>query len=135
MSHAGKVLLQVIDMRLGEYARKGLLPEEQSGFRPFRSTIDMMFVVHRLQELGRKAEVPLFLCFIDIQRAYESVDRNLQWQVLSRVGVPPQMITVIREFHDGMKVCIRSSDGICSKPFDVNQGLQGCVLSLSLIHI
>ena len=40
------------------------------------------------------------------------------------------MITVIREFHDGMKACMQSSDGTCSKPFDVNQGLrQGCVPS------
>ena len=90
----------------------------------------MMFVVRRLQELGREAGVPLFLCFIDIQKAYDSVDWNLLWQVLFHLGVPPQMITVIRKFHDGMKVCIRSSDGTCSKPFDVNQGLrQGCVLS------
>ena len=89
-----------------------------------------MFVVRRLQEVGRKAGVPLFLCFIDIHKAYDSVAWNLLWQVLSRLGVPPQMITVIREFHDGMKACVRSSDGTCSKPFDVNKGLrQGCVLS------
>ena len=137
VSHTGKVLLKVIARRLSEYCeRRGLLPEEQSGFRPARSTIDMMFVVRRLQELGRKAGVPLFLCFIDIQKAYDSVDRNLLWQVLSRLGVPPQMITVIREFHDGMKACVRSSDGTCSKPFEVNQGLrQGCVLSPLLFNI
>ena len=96
----------------------------------------MMFVVRRLQELGPKAGVPLFLCFIDIQKAYDSVDRNLLWQVLSRLGVPPQMITVIREFHDGMKACVRSGDGTCSKPFEVNKGLrQGCVLSPLLSNI
>ena len=107
------------------------MPEEQSGFCPFRSTMDMMFVVRRLQELGRKEGVTLFLCFMDIQKTYGSVDRNLLWQVLSRLGVPPQMITVIREFHDRMKACVRSSDGTCSKPFDVNQGLRkGCVFSL-----
>ena len=56
VSHAGKVLLKVMARRLSEYCeRNGLLPEEQSGFRPSRSTIDMMFVVRRLQELGRKA--------------------------------------------------------------------------------
>ena len=39
--HAGKVLLKVIVRRLGEYCeRKGLLLEEQSGFRPSRSTIE-----------------------------------------------------------------------------------------------
>ena len=92
--------------------------------------LDMMFVVRRLQELGQEAGVPLFLCFIDMQKAYDSVDRNLVWQLLSRLGVPPQMMTAIREFHDGMKACVRSSDRTCSKPFDVNQGLrQGCVLS------
>ena len=46
------------------------------------------------------------------------------------------MITVIREFHDGMKACVRSSGGTCSKQFDVNQGLrQGCVLSRLLFNI
>ena len=83
-----------------------------------------MFVVRRLHELERKAGVALFLYFIDAPKAYDSVDRNVLWQVLSRLGVPPQMITVIREFHDGMKACVRSSDGTCSKPFDVNQGLR-----------
>ena len=69
-------------------------------------------------------------------KAYDSVDRNLLWSVLSRLGVPSQMITVIREFHDGMKACVRSSDETCSKPFDVNQGLrQGCVLSPLLLNI
>ena len=135
--YAGKVRIKVIAKRLSEYCeRKGLLPEEQSGFRPSRSTIDMMFVVRRLQELGRKAGIPLFLCFIDIQKAYDSVDRSLLWQVLSHLGVPPQMIAVIREFHDGMKACVRSSDGTCSKPFEVNKGLrQGCVLSPLLFNI
>ena len=96
----------------------------------------MMFVVRRLQQLGRKAGVPLFLCFIDIQTAYDYVDRNLLWQGLSRLGVPPQMNTVIREFHDGTKACVRSSDDTCSKPFDVNQGLRkGCMPSPLLFNI
>ena len=59
----------------------------------------MMFAVQRLQELGRKAHVPLCLCFIDLQKAYDSVDRSLLWQILARYGVPRQMIAVIRQFH------------------------------------
>ena len=58
VSHAGKVLLKVVARRLSAYCEaKGLLPEEQRGFRPNRSTTDMMFVVRRLQEIGRKAGV------------------------------------------------------------------------------
>ena len=90
VSHAGKVLLKVVARRLSAYCEaKGLLPEEQCGFRPNRSTTDMMFVVRRLQEIGRKAGVSLFMCFIDLQKAYDPVDRTLLWQVLTRIGVPP----------------------------------------------
>ena len=115
MSHAGKVLLKVVARRLSTYCEaKGLLPEEQCGFRPDRSTTDMMFVVRRLQEVGRKAEVSLHMCFVDLQKAYDTVDRTLLWQVLTRIGVPPQMIAVIQHFHDGMRSCVRPDDGVCS---------------------
>ena len=51
-------------------------------------------------------------------------------QVLARFGVPPQMIRVIRQFHDGMKACVRNDDGVCSEWFEVAQGLrQGYVLA------
>ena len=96
----------------------------------------MMFAVRRLQELGRKARAPLFLCFIDLQKAYDSVDRTLLWQVLARFGTPPQMIEVIRQFHDGMRACVRYDDGRCSEWFEVAQGLrQGCVLSPLLFNV
>ena len=90
MSHTGKVLLKVVARRLSAYCEaNGLLPEEQYGFRPNRSTTDMMFVVRRLQEIGRKAGVSLFMCFIDPQKAYDTVDRTFMWQVLTRIVVSP----------------------------------------------
>ena len=94
VSHAGKkVLLKVVARRLSAYCdAKGLLPREQCGFRPNPSIADMIFVVCRLQEIGRKAKVSLFMCFIDLQKAYDTVDRTLLWQVLTRVGASPEMI-------------------------------------------
>ena len=75
MAHAGKVLLKVIAGRLSDYCeREIILPEEQYGFTPQRSTVDMMFVVRRLQELARKKDTPLYLCFIDLTKANDSVD-------------------------------------------------------------
>ena len=78
VSHAGKVLLKVVARRLSAYCEaKWPLPEEQWGFRPDRSTTDMMFVVRRLQEVGRKASVSLHMCFVDLQKAYDTFDRTL----------------------------------------------------------
>ena len=89
VAHAGKILLKIIARCLSEYCeRVGILPEEQSGFRPNRSTTDMMFVVRRLQELTRKKRTLLYVCFIDLTKAYDIVDRILLWTVLARFGVP-----------------------------------------------
>ena len=65
-----------------------------------------MFVVRRLQEIGREAGVSLFMCFIDLQKASDTVDRTLLWQVLTRIGIPLKMIAVIQQFHDGMRACV-----------------------------
>ena len=134
MSHAGKVLLKVVAGILSTYCEaKGLLPKEQCGFRSDRSTTDMMFVVRRLQEIRRKAEMSLIMCFIDLQKAYDTVDRTLLWKVLTRIGVPPQMIAVIQQVDDGITACVQPDDGVYSDWIEVKQGLrQECVVSLVL---
>ena len=115
---------------------RGDLPEEQSGFLLNRSTTDMMFVIRRLQELARKKRIPLYVCFFDLTKAYDSVDRTLLWTVLARFGVPLNMVSVIRQFHDGKRVCVRLDDRVCSGWFAVEQDLrQGCVLAPLLFNI
>ena len=95
-----------------------------------------MFVIRRLQELARKKRIPLYVCFIDLTQAYDSVDRTLLWTVLARFGVPQNMISVIRQFHDGMRACVRLDDRTCSGWFAVEQGpRQGCVLAPPLFNI
>ena len=103
VAHARKTPLKIIARHLNEYCeRVGILAEEQSGFRPNRSTTETMFVIRRLQELALKKRVPLYLCFINLTKAYDSVGRTFLWTVLARFGVPQKMISVIRQFHDGM---------------------------------
>ena len=64
-----------------------------------------------------------------------SVDRTLLWTVLARFGVPQNMISVIRQFHDGVRACVRLDDRVCSRWFAVKQGLQGCVLAPLVQHL
>ena len=95
-----------------------------------------MFVIRRLQDLARKKQIPLYVYFIDFTKAYDSVDRTLLWTVFAYFGVPYNMISVIRQFNDGMRACVRLDDRVGSRWFAVEQGLrQGCVLALLLFNV
>ena len=83
----------------------------------------MLFVVRRLRELGRQRKIPLFMSFVDLRKAYDSVDRELLWKVLARSGVPEKIIMVVRKFQGGMRACVRMDDGELSEWFQVTQGL------------
>ena len=73
VAHGDNILLKIIARRLSEYCeRVGILPEEQSGFRPNCSTTDIMFVIRRLQELARKKRIPLYVPGM-LYRPYQSV--------------------------------------------------------------
>ncbi|CAM9709032.1 unnamed protein product, partial [Sphacelaria rigidula] len=132
VAYTAKGLLKIVANRLGNFCEEAedVFPEEQCGFRRQRSTTDMIFVVLRLQELGRASIVPPNMCFIDLQKAYDSVDRTLLWDVLARFGVPPRIIMSAGMFHDGMRAPVQLDDGELSARFHICQGLrQSCVSS------
>jgi hypothetical protein len=136
MSHVGKVLAKVYAMRLDLYVEEhNILPEEQCGFRRGRSTTDMMLVSRFLTEQAHLHKVDMFQIFVDLTKAYDSVDRGLMWMILDRIGVPPKMRKAITNMHDGMKARVRV-DGNLSDSFEMVHGLrQGCVLAPLLFNI
>ena len=70
---------------------------------------------------------------IDLTKAYDFVDRTLfLTSTLARFGVPQNVISVIRQFHDGMQAFVRLDDRVCSGWNAVEQGShRGCVLALA----
>ena len=67
-----KLMLKMVASRLSDYCETDeILPEEQCTFRPTRSTADMLLVVCRLQDLGRARRLPLYMCSLDPQKAYD----------------------------------------------------------------
>ena len=136
VAHIGNLLLKIFAGQLMSYVEKEqLLPEAHCEFCPGRSTIDMMFVIRRLQELDRKEYAPLYMCSVDLHKAYDSVDRVFLWAILDRFDVPPNIISIIRQLHDRMQACVRLDDSKASEWFKVCQGVQqGCVLASLLLY-
>ena len=131
---AGKVFAKIIQKRLWILS-EGLLPESQCGFRSGRSTVDMMFTLRQLQEKCREQRKPLFIAFIDLHKAFDTVCRPALYKVLESVGCPPRLLKLVASFHDGTAARIRY-DGLESEPFEVKNGVkQGCVLAPTLFSI
>lgn len=77
----------------------------------------------------------MFICYIDLKKAYDRVDRGLLWKILDRLGVPPKMLAAIKGLHDGARGRVRL-DGMMSDWFDLSLGLrQGAFSSLMLFNI
>ena len=72
LSHLCKALTRLCANRISQYCEKeGILPESQSAFRKNRSTNDMVFTARLLQYSCMDKNIPLYLAFIDIAKAYD----------------------------------------------------------------
>lgn len=43
------------------------------------------------------------MCFVDLKKAHDSVDREFLWKVLARAGVADEIIVLIHHFHDACR--------------------------------
>ena len=95
----------------------------------------MIFAVRQLQEKCIEQNMPLFSVFIDLTKAFDTVNREALWAVLERIGCPPKFISMIRLFHDGMTGQVLSHGNV-TEAFAVSNGVkQGCVLAPVLFNI
>ena len=82
LSTAGKVLSRIILPRLRSLADQ-ILPESQAGFRPNRSTLDMIFSFQQLQEKCIEQRRPLY---VDLTKAFDYVRES--HRLICSPGVP-----------------------------------------------
>ena len=129
----GKVLGRIVQGRL--QAIEKILPESQSGFRKGRGCADMIFVARQLLEKAREHGKSLYVLFVDLRKAYDSVPRQALWKVLEKYGVPEKMLNVVKSFHEGMHAEVRVGSTVTDR-FEVRNGLrQGCTLAPTLFNI
>ena len=81
---AGKVLARVILNRIISNLVNEICPETQCGFRSGRGTIDMIFSLRQVAEKVREKNQELYMVFVDLTKAFDTVSRTCLWKVLKK---------------------------------------------------
>jgi len=130
---AYKLFANIIKNRLNECVEEEMV-EEQCGFRKGCSCTNAIFMVQQIIEKRKEHNLPLFLLFIDYEKAYNNVNRYKLWEMMAN-KIPNYLLNTIKCIYRNMKVRIKFSDGI-SEPISINKGVrQGCGLSPILFYI
>ena len=104
-------------------------------FRKGWGTVDQIWLTRQVVKRAREYTTPhaVYLCFVDLVKAYNAVDRAALLAVLRSYGVPNQLVNLVGELYTCTKCCVRTAEGT-SEAFVVKTGVQqGCILS-SLLH-
>ena len=128
LSVPGKVLNRVLLERMKE-AVDHKLRDQQAGFRSNRSCADQIATLRIIVEQSLEWNSPLYINFIDYEKAFDSVDRDTLWKLLRHYGVPEKITSLIRCIYQDMN-CRVTHAGQLSECFEVKTGVrQGCLLS------
>ncbi|KAL5194659.1 Protein transport protein Sec24-like CEF [Glycine soja] len=126
MSHTMKLWERVIERRLRKETQ---VTENQFGFMPGRSTMEAIYLLRRVMEQYRMDQQDLHLIFIDLEKAYDRVPREILWKALEKKGVRVAYIRAIQDMYDRVSTSVRTQGGE-SDDFPITIGLyQGSTLS------
>ena len=79
--------------------------------------------------------VPLYACFVDIQKAYDTVQHDLLWGRLASIGVQGRMLAAIKSLYASGTLSMKVG-GTAGTPGVQRMGVrQGCALSPMLFGI
>ena len=108
--------------------------ELQMELMPRRGTIDAIFILRQVLEKYEIAGGKLFVVFVNLEKAFDRVSREVIWWILRRKGVVERELT-ITEMYKNIITSVRIvSEG--SEEFDVKVGVhQASVLSSILFAI
>ena len=84
---------------------------------------------------ARKFQKNIYFCFIDYAKAFDCVDHNELWKILKEMGIPDDLICLLRNLHAGQEATVRTEHGTTDW-FQIGNGVcQGCILSPYLFNL
>jgi hypothetical protein len=128
LSTAYKVLSNIFLARLTPYVTE-IIGHHQCGFRRNRSTTDQIFYIRQILEKKWEYNGTVHQLFIDFKKAYDSINREVLYNILLEFGVPKKLVRLIKTCLNETYSKVRVGKLLSGK-FPIQNGLkQGDALS------
>ena len=107
----------------------------QAGFRPGQSPIHHLFALRHFIDTACISKRPLYACFVDLQKAYDTVHHDLLWDRLKSIGVGLRMLAAIKSLYSSGTLSMKVA-GTAGQPRLQRMGMrQGCPRSPTLFGL
>ena len=94
-----------------------------------------IFIVSQLQEKHLAANKPLYMAFVDLEKAFNRVPRDVIWWAMRKLGIDEWLVRLVQSMYKDVRSRVIVDDGY-SEEFGVGVGVhQGSVLSQLLFII
>ena len=111
------------------------LTDVLAGFRKGRGTRDQIANILWIIEKAREFQKSIYFCFIDYAKAFDCVDHNKLWKILKEMGIPDNLICLLRNLYAGQEATVRTGHGTTAW-FQIGKGVcLGCILSPCLFNL
>lgn len=131
-----KMYATLLNSRLTRWAEaNNLRAAGQAGFREDHRCSDQLLVLRTAIEQQRSVKAPLYTCFVDFRKAYDSVPRDLLWTKLEGLGVHGWFLDGIKALYADVPMAVKTAQGLTAT-FQSAMGVkQGCPLSPTLFGL
>ena len=89
---------------------------------PGKGTVYAVFILRRLQEEYLEKEKKLYMCFVDLGKAFDRVPRKVVEWAMRKRGVPEVMVRAVMSLYEGVKTRVRVRQEL-SEEFEVTVGV------------
>jgi hypothetical protein len=100
---ASKCVSSIIASRLTKHLATFSI-DEQCGSMIKKGCADATFPLKLALQTLREHNQEAYILFVDLVKAYDTVNREMLWIILDRLGVPPQMITVLKKLYTDVTI-------------------------------
>jgi hypothetical protein len=106
-----KLILAIIGNRLHELIESfGTEYESQCGFRGKVGCIDALFALRVSLRKRKEHGLATWVAFIDLVKAFDTISRDILWEILNKLGCPTRFTHRIKQLHETVIIQLRKGD-------------------------